>query len=243
MASLRMFSTIISNHGLRLRRDRFLLGMGLYLFACAVALRWLLPWLQTELQSQRNVDIAMYVPWGVSYFVLINSAVVAGMVGGFLLLETREEGVLEALRVTPVPWTLHLSTLMVLVAGACFLLAVAGAAVVGIGVPPWPAVLLSATLVAPTSLLMTLLLTRLASNKIEAFASLKILSVLALLPAAAYFMPEPLQYVAGVLPPYWACKVWWAAAAGHPPEPLWLLGGAVASALWVGGLWPRWDVY
>lgn len=226
----------------RVARDRFLLGAAAYLVSCAVAVRWLAPWLRGQLLESASFDIAPYLPLGVSYFVLVNASVLTGMIGGFLAIEAREEGALTALRVAPTPPTLPLVTLLGAVFVSGVLLTVAQAALVGVGVPAAPAMLAAAVLAAPMGVVQTLIFATVASNKVEAFAVMKVTALLGLAPVAAYFLPEPVQYVAGVVPIYWACRIWWDAAAGGTSWG-WMVGPAVVSAaVWVTLLLRRFRV-
>lgn len=223
---------IITNDARRLLRDQFLLGTSVYIVVVALALRWLVPWMQAALLESNGVDIGPYVPMGVSYFVLVNSSILTGMVGGFLLLENREERTLSAMMVTPTPLAVPLATLggMIVLVGS--VIPVALSAAIGVGVPPLGVVLLSALVASPMGVAIALLLATVASNKVEAFAAMKFTSILGLVPVGAFFLPEPWQYLAGLVPIYWPCKMWWLAAAGEGGW-AWMM----APALLVEGVW------
>lgn len=239
MSALKAARAILANDMTRLLRDRFLLGTAAYIMSCAVALRWLVPWLEGELMGGSGFDIGPYTPLGVSYFVLVNSSVLTGMIGGFLLLESREERAIKALLVTPTPLSLHLGTLAAVIITAGLILAAALAAAVGVGTPGWQPVMVSAALGAPTGVVIALILATVASNKVEAFAVMKMTSFLGLIPVGAFFLPEPFQYAAGLFPPYWACKIWWVAAEGGGTW-LWMVApGALVSAAWIALLLRR----
>jgi hypothetical protein len=60
----------------------------------------------------------------------------------------------------------------------------------------------------------TLALASFADNKVQAFAVMKMISGCSMLPLAAYFVDEPLQYAFGLFPPYWLVKAWWVAVEG-----------------------------
>jgi fluoroquinolone transport system permease protein len=75
--------------------------------------------------------------------------------------------------------------------------------------------LLVALLGAFNGPLVALFLVGFAENKVAGFAMLKLLNGLLMLPIAAFFVEEPWQVFAGVIPAYWALKVFWLAAAGQ----------------------------
>jgi fluoroquinolone transport system permease protein len=65
---------------------------------------------------------------------------------------------------------------------------------------------------APT---LALVLAIAAPNKVAGFAVAKVLNAVNLLPVAAYFLPRPVQFVAGVFPTYWPMRALWSAATGE----------------------------
>jgi hypothetical protein len=69
-----------------------------------------------------------------------------------------------------------------------------------------------ASLAAP---LLALVLAAAAPNKVAGFAVVKVLNSVNLLPIAAFFVPPPLQYVAGIVPTYWPMRALWSAALGE----------------------------
>ena len=236
MTYSRAVPAILRNDARRLLRDRFLLGASAYIVGISIALRWLIPLAQAELLASTGFDIGPHVPMGVSYFIVVNASVLTGMVSGFLLLETREERAISALRVTQVPLWVHLATLGAVAMAAGTVLATLEALVVGVGTPPLGAVVAAAALGSPMGLVFALLLATVASNKVEAFAVMKITSILGLVPVGAYFLPEPWQLLGGVVPVFWGCKLWWVAAAGEGGWAWLLLPGLAVSALWIGVL-------
>jgi len=242
VSATRTISAIVANDGRRLLRDQFLLGAAAYIAACAIALRWLVPWLEAELAAENGFILAPYVPLGVSYFVLVNTSVLTGTLGGFLLLETREERTIKALLVTPTPLAVHLGTLAAGIVLAGVVITIALSALVGVGIPTWPGVVVSAAVGAPTGVVLALILATAASNKVEAFAVMKLSSVLGLVPVVGYFLPEPLQYLAGIAPPYWACKIWWLSAAGESGGGWLVLPGVLVSVAWIALLVRRFGV-
>jgi hypothetical protein len=70
---------------------------------------------------------------------------------------------------------------------------------------------------------------------------MKVLNSVSLLPIASFFLPLPIQFVAGVLPAYWPMRALWSAAAGHDFG-VHVAVGAVVGALGIGvaaGLFER----
>ena len=144
--------------------------------------------------------------------VLMTAPGIVGMVVGFLLLDEQDARTLTALRVTPLSMRRYLTyrvTIPLLLATASTL---AGYQL--IGVTPLPLVpLLAISIVGALSApLLALVLATAAPNKVAGFAMVKVLNGLNLLPVAAFFVPRPLQYVAGIIPAYWPMRAFWSAA-------------------------------
>ncbi len=236
MSLARSVPAIVRNDLRRLLRDQFLTGGAAYIILVAVALRWVIPWVEGELYASSGVDVAPYVPVAVSYFVLVNASVLTGLIGGFLLLEQREERTIRALLVCPPPVGVSLGVVSVLIVLAGTVLAFVEGLIVGRGIPPLGPMAVAAGLCAPTGIVMALALATLADNKVQAFAALKITGVAGLLPVVAWFVPEPWQYLAGLMPPYWACKIWWVAAEGGASWQWMVLPGIGVSAAWIAVL-------
>ena len=215
----------------RVRRDSFLLGMVAMSLGMAVVVRFALPAIGEAVVS---VDLQPYYPLFVGYFVICVSELMMGTVGGFLLLESREEEVVRALAVTPASLSSYLWALGAALAICAAVLAVLEAIVIQVGLPPWRVMFLCAlggALFAPA---IAFFLAGFASNKVEAFAVTKILGLTALLPIGAWFLPEPWQWLTAIYPPYSVCKAWWVALAGGDGWPMWLVASVVVSAAYLG---------
>ena len=88
---------------LRMLRDRFLIGISAYIFFVVVVMRAVIPWATTAIAVNWNFDLTPYHPLIVSHLTVQLAPLVPGIVGGFLLLESREEGTVKALLVSPSP--------------------------------------------------------------------------------------------------------------------------------------------
>lgn len=219
----------------RLLRDQFLLGALICVVAIAVGLRFAVPGIAAQLLERSSFDLRPYFPLISSYFALTNAQLLSGMIMGFLLIESREEKVVAAQRVAPLTlWRLS-STSLLLCAAMSLLLCLILALGLGVGRPAVPLLLLSALVGAPMAVVFALLLASLAENKVQAFAVAKILSLLAMVPVFAYFVPGVFHWIAGAVPLFWPCKIWWAATQGQPWG-LFILPGTLISTLWIGAL-------
>jgi len=138
-----------------------------------------------------------------------------GMVIGFLLLDERDARTLAALRVTPLSMRRYLAYRIALPLLVGTVSTLVGYPVIGISPLPLSQLLAIAIVAGLSAPLLALVLATAAPNKVAGFAVVKVLNGVNLLPIAAFFVPVPLQYVAGVLPTYWPMRAFWSAAAGE----------------------------
>jgi hypothetical protein len=211
-----------------------LLGWVLLLpLGLAVLFRVLIPRAGGALLTATGFNLAPYHPLIMGGYLMTAPGIV-GMVTGFLLLDERDARTLAALRVTPLSMRRYLAyrvTLPLLFGTASTLV---GYPLIGITPLPLTSLLAIATVAGLSAPLLALALATAAPNKVAGFAMVKVLNGVNLLPVAAFFLPLPLQYVAGVLPPYWPMRAFWSAAAGEDYAAYLSLGfvvSAVALAL------------
>ena len=233
MPSVTAIRGMLRTDTLRMRRDRFLMSISPIVFAYALGLRWLLPFITADWASDWDFDLTTYHSLIVSTFIVQGMPLLPGLIGGFLLLESREDGTVKALMVSPNPLTSYLSVVCVVMFVTAALLTLIGGATIALALPPWPALIAVALAVAPGAPMYALLLATVANNKVQAFAYMKLLGNGGLLVVGAYFLPEPWQWLTAIYPPYCASKAYWIAEAGGSNWPVWILAGLVGSAVWV----------
>jgi fluoroquinolone transport system permease protein len=226
-------TAIVAADGRRMARDRLLKGMSLYIFLISVLMRWGVPWFTSEVQTRWSFDLMPYYPLVTSYLAVLLGAVMVGVIGGFLMLETREEGTIRALMVSPLSTGHYLGVMSIGMTAAAVVVSLVQALIIGVGLPPLFHLLVSTLFIAPTAPITAFFLASFSDNRVEAFVQAKIVSVAALVAAGAWFVPEPWQFVAGIIPPYWGVKAYWIAAAGGSDWALWLAPGLVTSVLWL----------
>jgi fluoroquinolone transport system permease protein len=191
----------------------------------ALSLRVLVPSAEALL-APRSFDLAPYRPLIMGGYLMTAPGIV-GMVIGFLLLDERDARTLTALRVTPLSMRRYLGYRVALPLLVGTLSTLVGYPVAAISPLP-PASLVPIALVAGLwAPLLALVLAAAAPNKVAGFAVMKVLNSVNLLPVAAFFLPLPLQYVAGVLPTYWPMRALWSATAGEEHAGYIVIGAVV----------------
>lgn len=217
----------------RLLRDRFLVFIGLFSTGLIGIMAWALPWL-TEFALRRwNVDLVPYYSLIAGYFVVM-MGIFPGFLCGFVLIQEREHGTLTALRVTPLStgaWLMQKLLWPSLLSVALTVLAGLVLNPLGLG---WGHVLAVGLASSSVAAFGAVAMATLARNKVQGVNAMKALNSIGVVPAAAWFVPEPWQFLAGFFPPYWLAKGYWTMAAGATGGWVFLLLG------WVGGLTTTW---
>lgn len=211
----------------RMVRDQFLRGTALFVLGVALTLRFGLAWIATQLQQRHGIDLWTYAPLIGSYFALINSQLLTGVVMGFLLIESREEQVVRAVGVAASGALPILLSQIALIFGASLVFTFILALGLGIGVPTVGMLALTSVLAAPMAVMLALILGAFAENKVQGFAVAKILSLLGILAPVCYFLDAPWHWFGAIVPVFWACKLWWGADAW------WMVGAGTA----IGVFW------
>jgi fluoroquinolone transport system permease protein len=215
-------------------RDPMLLWALVLPPSVALLLQRAVPALAEWLTVRFAFDLVPYYPLIAGSYLLIAPAIV-GFISGFLLLDERDDGVLDALRVTPVSMRTLLTYRLGVPLIVGTLVTIVGYPVIRLVALPPMTLVVSALLAAGTGPILALFLGAFADNKVSGFAVAKLFSALSNLALIAWFLPMPLQIAAGVVPSYWAMKIVWqsAAAAAWPAYALagLLVNGSVIAFL------------
>lgn len=197
------------------KRDSMLAWLMLIPIGVGLLARWGVPELTLWLATQFDFDLVPHHSFIMGFLLPLPAALV-GAVIGFLLLDERDEQTLAALMVTPLPlmdYVLYRLSAPV-IAGTLSALLVYP--LVNLVPLPWVTLVVVAALSSLAAPQLALALGTLAENKVGGLALQKALGAILFLPVAAYFLAEPWQWLAGILPTYWPMKVFWLAAAGRP---------------------------
>ena len=209
-------------------RDPLLKWVVLLPVGLALLLRALIP-RAAALLGATGFDLAPYYPLVMGGYLMTAPGIV-GMVIGFLLLDERDARTLTALRVTPLSMRRYLAYRIALPLLVGTVSTVVGYPLIGISPLPLASLLAIAVVAGLWAPLLTLVLATAAPNKVAGFGVVKVLNGVNLLPVAAFFLPVPIQYMAGVIPTYWPMRALWSAAK-HEEYLVYLAVGAIMGAL------------
>lgn len=214
---------------LNVRRDPLLAWIGILPFVLALAYR-LVPLLRDTLLARYAFDLQPYYTLIASSFVGAAPGI-SGMIAGFLLLDERDDGVLTAIAVTPVAPAAYVAYRISAPLLAGFVTTVAAYPIIGFAPLAFHDLLAISAVAALSAPFTALFLATFAQNKVAGFAIVKVLNLIGLAPIAAWFVAEPQQWIAGIVPSYWAMKMFWLAVEGRSYASHALAGFAVTAVI------------
>ncbi len=179
----------------------------------ALLLRALIPRVQEGLLGGMGFDLTPYHPLVMGGYLMTAPGMI-GMVIGFLFLDERDARTLTALRTTPLSMRQYVAyrlALPLLLGTASTLI---GYPLTGLTPLAFSSLLPIAIVAGFSAPLLTLVLAIAAPNKVAGFAVVKVMNAVNQLSVVAYFVPRPLQFVAGLFPTYWPMRALWSSAAG-----------------------------
>lgn len=194
--------------------------LGFYLIApllLLAVLRFGVPVASELLSLQADFDLTVYYDLILSVALFL-TPLILGVMTGFLMLDERDEKLIDYYSVTPLSkrgymqYRLFLPVLLSIVYST-LLLACSGLAPFRF----W-SLLTILPMMALSAPVMSLFLSAYASNKVEGMALSKGVGLLIFGPAVAYFIPFPLQTLGAVFPSYWSSKSYLAGFASDLPS-------------------------
>ncbi|MCK5148440.1 hypothetical protein KAR48_16910 [bacterium] len=161
------------------------------------------PVLGNWLNTRYGIDWNLYRPF-IAGFAAMLIPMLFGFMMTFILVDERDEGLIEYFRVTPLAAKGYLAhrlgmTWILGSIGSCLALALL-----------WPGdypifwLIMTSALLGTQGMLFTLLISTWASNKVEALAIGKAAGLALVFPAIAYFVDSPLRFLAAPIPHFWA---------------------------------------
>jgi fluoroquinolone transport system permease protein len=196
----------------KVNRDTLTKFMLVYPFLLGLLMRFLVP-VVVEGTAQLY-DLRPHILLIVGLFGLIMGPVLIGTTIGLLVLDERDDRTLAALQVTPLTMNRYLGyrlTGPVLVSLLSVFISMPLMNLVWLS--PWQ-LLPIAIIAALTAPLFTLIEASFAHNKVQGLAVMKATGLFIVAPAAAWFVPEPWQWLFGVAPTFWPVKSFWTMLEG-----------------------------
>lgn len=196
-----MMTTFVSSEMKKWTRDSLTAFMMIYPVIFGVIGRYVLPW--AEENSGFSLDL--YGDFAMAALVLL-TPMIYGAVMGFSILDDRDDGVLTAIRVTPLTIGGFLSFRVVLVMFFTFIASIFVILFSNFGpLTLWETLMISAvnTLGAPIA---GFLINAFASNKIEGFAIMKGTGMVVAFPIIGLIFTDAKEFIFAVVPGFWPAK-------------------------------------
>ena len=233
MQTLALIRTLTGAELRNIRRDSMLRWMAAFPILFAVLTRWLVPLVDASIE----LDLQPYYLLIISVTAVMGSPVLIGFLVGVLLLDERDDGTLQAIRVTPLSMRRYLAWKLSLPVAVTTLLSLLGIPLAGLVSFQFnftPAVLVGA-LWAP---ILALAMVAFAKDKLQGFVLMRVTNGLLLLPIGVWFFDARWEPLFAVLPAYWPLKAFWLAARGESYL-LFAVTGAAYHAAIVAWLYAR----
>lgn len=194
--------------------------------------RFGIPPLDAFLQNAFDFSLQPYRDRMMGILILVPGQTI-GMMAGLLLLDDRDEGILEYISVTPVSKAGYLVCRMSLAVTLCFALTMLFAALSGwadgpaLGLVPAVA---AASLEVP---LYALFLAAFSGNKVEGLALSKLAGLSFLGPLAAWCLPGEWKWTGAAVPAFWVFQTHVAWMERSPGFMWWSAGSLTIHVIWI----------
>lgn len=191
-----------------------------------------LPLISGVLLEKYSFDLSIHYVFILSFFCLMPS-MLFGLLVGFTILDERDEEIITYIAVTPLGkkgyfiYKILFSSLLSLI---FFFIMINTAGLSYMSLQYSIGIALMVALEAP---IHAIFLAAFAENKVEGLAFSKISGLMFIAPFVAYFVKSDLQYIAGLLPPFWVTKAFFASQQGEDSFWLFLLIGIILHIIFI----------
>ncbi len=195
-------------------RDSLLVYIPFGSIIMALLIRFITIYLNKFLIQNYQFSLEPYYPLLMS-FIVLSIPSFFGMIIGFLLLDERDEQILNFIAVTPLSKSRFLLYRTGLPVAINIVFTIIGLMVAGLTKTNYLSILpviIMASLEAP---MVALFLGTFAANKIEGLALAKATGILYFAPLVILFIPMPWQLLAGFIPTYWISKAYLEIGRNH----------------------------
>ncbi|MBN2010949.1 hypothetical protein JW960_16490 [candidate division KSB1 bacterium] len=213
-------------------RDSTLLLILFGPFAVFGLLKFLIPFATSMLLDKLSFEFIPYYPLIVSFMILIPS-MMFGLLTGFVILDERDEEIISYIAITPLRRTGYLAYKILSSFVVSFLFCFVVIYLTGLSTIPWKYAPGIAAMVALEAPITTFFLAAFAENKVEGLALSKVVGIMFFAPFIAYFVKSGWSYVAGIFPPFWITKAFFAAQAGASSYWLFLFAGVIVHVIFI----------
>ncbi len=171
-------------------------------FLVGVVFKFVIPYMNTVLQDKLSLSIQPWYGFFDSLLICLASMLTA-MITAFLLLEERDERIIEFYQITPTGGYTYLLARIGIPMGYAYVVTVFSASIFCISGISAVTVLMSSLVSTLAGIFLAMMMVSLAENRVEGLALSKIMGIsLAGLPLV-WFVSEPYLYLFAFLPSFW----------------------------------------
>ncbi|RAL22601.1 hypothetical protein [Thermoflavimicrobium daqui] len=220
---MRRYSSLLLADVKNIRRDPMLILATMGPVVMAVVFRFVVPILSDWLEQSMHFRLSDYYEL-ILVIILQLVPLMLGMIVGYVMLDERDEQLIQLFAVTPLRKSGYLWIRLIVPMVITLFFTVFLIYFVDLMPVDWRTLLLF----LPFQLLLTpifaLLLVGFAANKVEGLAFTKGAGILVLVPLIAYFVKWPWQLMVGIFPTYWSSKVFFVEGQGGGTWFFWGMG-------------------
>ncbi|MFW6029850.1 MAG: hypothetical protein ACOCRO_06305 [Halanaerobiales bacterium] len=186
-------------------RDKMLLFILFSPLIIAIAFKFLIPFLEKILMNQLSLSLTPYY-FIIMIFILVLIPSILGMLIALLIIEDRDQGIINYLSITPVQrfeYLINKLLVSMILSFFSLLFVIYFLNLVDIKLLRSLPIFIMASL---ETAVIALFITAFASNKMEAFAFSKASGIFFITPIAAYFIESRWAYLLAIFPTFWIYK-------------------------------------
>lgn len=220
-------------------RDPILAFVILTPFIAALASRWGLPYLTDLLETHLSFDLTAYYVL-IASILIMTTPMMFGFVTGFLLLDERDEQILNFIAITPLSKKGYLLYRFTFPLAASFVLSIIVLLISNLVQFELFKIIPISFLAALQAPMLALILAAFASNKVEGLALFKGVNMMyAVGPVGGYLISAKWHLLLGVFPPYWVTRAFMASYQNPVQYSLYIICGLIVHGVVMALLWGK----
>lgn len=194
-------------------------------------MKFIVPLAGDLIEKETGFILSDYNQYIETFFMII-SAMMLGLISGFIILDERDDDILLYFSVTPVTKTGYLFYRVVSSILAVAFVVECIAFISGMRGIHLVKTIPLAFLAASEGPMIALFLVIYAKNKVEGLAMAKLSGFIMLAPFAI-LIPSKLNFIAGIFPPFWITKIYIEISSGGSNYFLFIAAGLIIHSLWL----------
>lgn len=199
-------------------RDKTLLTFLVLPVVLVIAFKFLMPVLVETLPVLEEYRAL------IGMFASIQTAIMFGFITSFLILDEKDENVMQVIRILPISTSYFILYRMLFATVFSSIAAYAMITLSGIAYPGNIEAILLAILYGLTAPTISLVIATYAKNKVEGMAYFKGIDLLLMLPLASFFVGSGVSLLFSIVPSYWTFMLYDKAYAGEPSLQYFIIG-------------------